>query len=138
MNINDFAKEIHENAVAHGWWNKPREFPEVAALIHSEISEALEEWRDGKPLYYCGSESASCERAPITGKIEIDGEAFLSPCPECESGSYKPEGLAVELADAIIRILDYTASAGIDIDAVIMAKHRYNKGRPYRHGGKRA
>lgn len=38
MTINEFAKEVHENAVAHGWWETARSFPEVAALIHSEVS----------------------------------------------------------------------------------------------------
>lgn len=50
----------------------------------------------------------------------------------------KPEGVAVELCDAIIRILDYLAYMGVDVEAVLMAKHEYNKGREYRHGGKRA
>lgn len=129
MNINELAKEIHENAVAHGWWDEPRKFPEVAALIHSEISEALEEWRDGQPPVYgtCAIRGEDCEHY----------EKCLAD-PERDPQKCKPEGLAVELADTIIRILDYTASEGIDIDAVIMAKHKYNNGRPYRHGGKRA
>ena len=56
MTVNEFAKEVHENAVAHGWWETARSFPEVAALIHSEVSEALEEWRDGnlRVLWYPG------------------------------------------------------------------------------------
>ena len=32
--INEVAKEIHENARAHGWWDEERSFPEVLALIH--------------------------------------------------------------------------------------------------------
>ena len=30
------------------------------------------------------------------------------------------------------------AAMGVDVEAVLMAKHEYNKGREYRHGGKRA
>lgn len=42
-----------------------------------------------------------------------------------------------ELADVIIRVLDYCAYAGIDIENVLEVKHEYNKSRPYRHGGKK-
>lgn len=49
----------------------------------------------------------------------------------------KPEGIPIELADVIIRILDYCGYAGIDIEAAIRQKHEYNKSRPYRHGGKK-
>ena len=51
--------------------------------------------------------------------------------------SKKPEGIAAELADVIIRVLDYCAYAGIDIENVLEVKHEYNKSRPYRHGGKK-
>ena len=75
--INEIAKEIHKNAVAHGWWEETRTFPEIVALIHSELSEALEEYRSNH------------------GVTEVYQEAE------------KPEGVPIELADAIIRILDY-------------------------------
>ena len=47
-----------------------------------------------------------------------------------------PEGIAVEMADCIIRILDWCGKEGIDIEAILEEKHAYNKTRPYRHGGK--
>lgn len=52
-------------------------------------------------------------------------------------GGRKPEGMAVEMADCIIRILDWCGKEGIDIDDVIAEKMAYNKTRPYRHGGKK-
>ena len=106
--INEVAKQIHENAVDHGWWEGERTFPEIVALIHSEVSEALEEYRNGH--------SAT--------------EIYFS-----DNG--KPEGIPTELADVIIRVLDYCGYAGIDIDRIISMKHEYNKSRPYRHGGKK-
>ena len=39
--FNELAWEIHENAMAHGWWEENRTFPEIVALCHSELSEAL-------------------------------------------------------------------------------------------------
>lgn len=46
----------------------------------------------------------------------------------------KPEGVDVELVDALIRLLDILGSRGVDIDAVLGSKLAYNKTRGYRHG----
>lgn len=106
MNLNDWAKEIHNNSKAHGWWDEPRVFGEIVALCHSELSEALEEYRNGKPMVYCND------------------------------GSDKPEGIAVEMIDCMIRILDWLGSLDIDVEFLLGLKHDYNKTRPYKHGGK--
>ena len=33
MKLNDFLKEVHENAVAHGWWETDRSIAEIIVLI---------------------------------------------------------------------------------------------------------
>ena len=104
--LTDLAEDIHENAKAHGWWDESRSFGDIIALCHSELSEALEEYRNGKQDIYYGE----------------DG---------------KPEGVAVEMIDCIIRILDWCSHEDIDIDEILKIKHEYNKTRPYRHGGKK-
>ena len=131
MNINELAKEVHENAVAHGWWEKPPTLPEALCLIHAELSEALEEYREGNPLIYgtCALAAEDCKFSGVCDRVGRpgEGEGIDGPC--------KPEGIAVELADVILRTLDLMAALGVDVDAVVMAKHKYNLGREYRHGG---
>jgi cell fate (sporulation/competence/biofilm development) regulator YlbF (YheA/YmcA/DUF963 family) len=48
--INQLAKEVHENAKAKGFFDKEKNIGEMLALIHSEVSEALEADRKNK---YC-------------------------------------------------------------------------------------
>ena len=42
-------EEIHNTARAKGWWDDPREDGTIIALIHSEVSEALEALRHDNP-----------------------------------------------------------------------------------------
>ncbi|MBR1566541.1 MAG: hypothetical protein IJ649_07230, partial [Oscillospiraceae bacterium] len=105
MLISELAKMVHENAVAHGWWDDEREAPEIIALIHSEWSEALEEARAGRPLAYIAVETGS-QRDPVTSIIPRNAEGqYIASWGKEYHG--KPEGVAVELIGGCIRILDY-------------------------------
>lgn len=108
MNINELSKEAHENAVAHGFWEEERPFAELIALMHSELSEALEEYRDGHGMQ------------EVYWPLPFD----------------KPEGIPIELADVIIRICDTCGKYRIDLEKAIQLKMKYNKTRPYKHGKK--
>lgn len=131
MNLNEYTKKIHENAVAHGWWNEERSFGDIVALFHSELSEALEEYRAGRPMEWkeCEISDAHCEPGKYYYTVHC--------CRGCGHRSNKPEGIAVEMADCLIRILDWFGKEGLDVDRIVQEKMAYNETRPYRHGGKK-
>ena len=140
LKLNSFAAAVHENAVAHGWWEEERGLPEVLMLCVSELAEALEEFRSGRPmLYYPCNAGGLCVDDRAGENVTCGSRTYNPDNPEtpCTARSKKPEGVAVELADCVIRILDYCGHAGIDIEEAIRIKHEYNKTRPYRHGGKK-
>ena len=107
--INDLVKMVHENAVAHGWW-ETLHLPDKLVMLHAEVSEAVEAFRE--------------QDTHTLADILYD-----------ERG--KPIGFATELADTVIRAMDIAGQLGIDLDLVISTKHAYNITRPYRHGNKR-
>ena len=52
--LNEIALRVHQTAVDKGWWEEGNHasFGEHIALMHSELSEALEAWRDGGKAHY--------------------------------------------------------------------------------------
>lgn len=47
--LNVLKNKIHQTAIEKGWWEDPRPDAELIALMHSELSEALEALRAGNP-----------------------------------------------------------------------------------------
>lgn len=102
--INSLRDEIHEYATEKGFWPDQQNIPEKIALIHSEISEALEAYRRN------------------VDKPDEHVPQFTN--------------YTVELADAVIRILDLAGRDKLPIGEAIIAKLAYNKTRPHKHGKK--
>ena len=108
MNIDELVKESYETAKSKGWHDgPPGDVAVKLCLIHSEVSEALEQYRDGHPLdhtYY-----------------------------DCNG---KPEGFMSEIADVVIRIADLCGRYDLDLEAALKEKMAFNKKRSFRHGNK--
>ncbi|MDO5535406.1 MAG: hypothetical protein Q4F65_12240 [Propionibacteriaceae bacterium] len=133
MSLNALAQAIHDNAESKGFWVADRNMGEMLMLAVSELSEALEEHRDGKPNEYVPYHAPGCAVSDwrLYGSTDPD---HPDPQPECVRDDCKPEGVAVEVADCIIRCLDILHSLGVDIDEVVARKMAYNATRPHKHG----
>lgn len=106
------ASEIYQTGKNAGFYETPATDPkfnhaEKMMLVVSEISEGVEGLRG----------------APFPGIMDDK----LPDRPMIEA----------ELADAVIRIMNYGSHCGLDIAAAIIAKNAFNKTRPHKHGGKR-
>lgn len=121
--IKQLCQESHETAVAKGWWESgDRNLFEVLFLIHTEVSEAGEELRNGH-----SPDHVYCD--PSRSVVTPDGRELA-----------KPEGFLPELADVFIRVADIVERLGLTEEFALTIEHKleYNKYRPYRHGGKTA
>ena len=127
--LNELAAAIHGNARDHGFWEADRNFGEMLMLATSELAEALEEHRNGRPNLHYTHAKCPAGNHPMEGRGSVAEPYRLSITPTC-----KPEGVAVELADCLIRVLDTMHSLGVDIDAIVTEKMAYNASRPYKHG----
>ena len=135
----DLQDRIFGTAERAGWHDRERDIPECIALVHSELSEALESFRDGDEptkvlykrkvnLYDPATDRSHAILVETPQRFEITSDG--TPTPN------KVEGVAAELADAIIRILDFSQEKGIPVVRAMFEKMEYNETRPYRHGGK--
>lgn len=134
ITLQQLQQQSHTLSRAKGWWDgrldpADRSFvPEKLMLIVSECSEALESYRKNEPLNYYQGHGDECE---------TDEDLGLSrgTCYTCKKPR-KPEGIASELADVLIRVGDLAERLGIDLTRAVAEKHAYNETRSHKHGGK--
>lgn len=115
--LEQMMHEVTAVNVANGWHDETRRFAEDIALLHSEVSEMLEAYRDHGIM-------DATEPGTHT-------DPFMNDIPN------KPEGVGSEAADILIRLLDTCDRSDIDLYVEYERKIAYNKTRGHRHGGKR-
>lgn len=116
--LKTMQKEILEANQANGWFDEERTVGDDIALLHSEVSEMFEAYREQ------GLEDVTAIREPGSWEDQTQGPP-------------KPEGFGSECADVLIRLLDTCERRGIDLQAEYERKIAYNRTRGYKHGGKR-
>lgn len=95
--LTEMTQEVLEWCQSKGWYDKPVAFGDAMALLHSEVSEAVEAWR-------------SWGLADSTDPVDE---------PNCTP---KPEGVGSEFADVLIRLLDDCGRFAVDLEAEV-GKH---------------
>jgi NTP pyrophosphatase (non-canonical NTP hydrolase) len=126
--IADLQARVHKVSQDKGWWEAERTVGDLIALMHSELTEALEEYREGRgpgDVYY------TCQELDAGGRVV--GSSLAESRDEIPPGMLaRPEGVAVQLGDCVIRILDFCARWGVDLEALLEEKVAYNERYPYR------
>ena len=121
IDLLELCKTSYETAVSKGWWDKPRTYAALTLLMQSEISEALEDYRNGKsltaiwyenvptkaPRCHCGADHG--EGCEVHHYIMADGRCT------CTVDSKKPCGIPTEIADVIIRIADFCGHEKLEL-----------------------
>lgn len=114
--LKQWQKIVHQGAKDRGWYDgelgekTELRIASLLCLVHSEVSEALEDLRAGEMITYYEDPTA------------LD--------------SHKPKGFGSELADIVIRVLDMAEWLGVDMEEEVINKNRYNETRGYKHGGR--
>ena len=158
MKLSELIQQSHDLAVEKGWWEEP-DVDEKLLMIHSEISEAVECYRNyamhmemlkDKPIGFpteiadvairCADLLGYLDDGYKDGDLPIMTFPVLSVSKELLLMHRQIESLgtlANNLEICIDRCYAIAEFVGFDLDEVIRVKHLYNQTRSRRHGGKR-
>lgn len=114
--LRQFSKELHETSRGKGWWHDRDNLALTkAGLAHVDIG---------------------CLALCVTELSEAIENIRAGYTPDDKIPQYS--GLEAELADTVIRILDFASARKLNVVGAMFAKAEMNKGREHRHGGKLA
>lgn len=135
-NLNKLAESIHAANKAKGFWDEPRTNIECLALAAGECHEAIEADRKGRYFAETKEDNGDLLNSKITNSLKISLENNSDEYFALGFNHQVKDTMEDEIADAIIRLLDFCGARGIDIDWHIKNKLRYNATREHKHGKK--
>lgn len=145
LSMDEIARVAYATAKEKGWHDPGMEktVGDDISLMHSELSEALEDFRAGRKVSevyyetYAIPEKWVDKLTTFLRGTGLNGEIVENLRSALRLDTPKPCGIPIELADVIIRIGDFCVKHGVDIQGAVEMKLKYNKTRSHRHGGKK-
>lgn len=125
--LNKMRDKIYQNAINHGWHEGERSIDEYCALFHSEVSEFFEEFRlpEPKALYFDTHnynisilDKNGIHKADEAEKIDNILSMEYKWNHFEEIAKHKPLGYGIELADLVIRLLDFCGENDIEYNVI--------------------
>ena len=111
--FNAMMDRAYTAAAKAGWWDKDLSTPELQLACDKE------------------------QLLLIMMEVAEAGESLRRATMEPDKHIPEFTELEAELADVVLRCMQYSAGRGLKLAEAIECKHNYNMNRPFKHGGKK-
>lgn len=122
----EMQRQISQNAINHGFYEdeSKRYFTcgNDGELVQVDLSKTFQSVR------------IALQHSELSEGLEALRTAGDNPKPDQHCPEFS--NLEIEMADAVIRIMDMSEFYKLRLAAAIIAKHNFNVGRPMKHGKK--